>query len=325
MGFHDKQLPTKFSKGSLFASGFDVKIIALQDSKAEHRVLKSPAGGQRTYDLSLGISNLDDLFTLYEFHLARVGALNSFRLKDWMDYATTPSGSVHRPGDAVVKFDDEELVLIDAATNTYQAVRRYERGEPEEITRTLRKLVTGTKVGDDTGELSTGFSVNLVTGVVTFTSTPTGTPTWGGEYDTVVRFTEETSKALEVSIEALNSGALENIGCVEDVDPTAVPQDRPPGGAFNHGDMNASNVTWSPLNGLFQTFEPATSGLKILLPDETSLPLGRLAVFQNGSGTDTLEIEDNEGVDVLNPFAIAAIKELWLVLDATPARIWVMK
>lgn len=325
MGFHDKLLPTEFSKGSLFAPGADVKIITLQDSKAEHRILRSPEGGRRTYDLSLGIANLDALFTLYEFHIARDGALNSFRLKDWLDYATTPKGTTHRPGDPDVAFDDEDLVLIDAATNTYQAVRRYERAEATEVMRTIHLLTVGTiKVGDDTGELSTGFSFNLITGVVTFTATPTGTPSWGGEYETQVRFTEETSAALEVSIEALNTGALENIGCIEDVDPVAMPQDRPTGGAFNHTTMNDSNVTWSPLNALFQTFEPTAAGLKILLPDETTMPLGRLAVFRN-NGTQALEIEDNEGVDVLNPFSTSTIIELWLVLDASDTRIWVTK
>ena len=324
MGYHPKQLPPKFTKGSGFGAGYDVRVTVLQDSKTEHRSLRSPPAGQRRYNLGRGLSGLDDLFVLYEFFLARNGSLNSFRLKDWLDYATTTYGTTHRPDDDPIAHDDEDMVLIDATLRQYQCVRRYERGEANEVTRTIQKLVQGqVKVGDSTGLLSSGFTIDHETGIITFDATPTGTPTWGGEYDTPARFTEETAQLFQVAIEAMDAGAAEDIGCIEDPNPTAVPQDRPPGGATNHGDP-AANITWSPLNGLFQRFEPTTTGKKILLPDETGMPLGRLAIFEN-AGTQTMEIEDNEGTDVLNPFSTGTVIELFCVLNASSNRIWVTR
>src|SRR5688572_15709363 len=134
----------------MFGPGFNTQIHEL-DSMAEHRIRRAPAAGRRTYNVSRGVANLDDLVILYEFFVARGGAENTFRLKDWLDYATTPTRTTHRDGDASVSHDDEDLVSVGGSTTVFQFVSRYVSG-PTTVVRPLKKLVSGTvKVGDSTG------------------------------------------------------------------------------------------------------------------------------------------------------------------------------
>ena len=48
-GYHNVQLPTTFSRGSLFGPGYDTKIIEL-DSLQEQRYSRVPDSGRRRYD-----------------------------------------------------------------------------------------------------------------------------------------------------------------------------------------------------------------------------------------------------------------------------------
>lgn len=318
MGFHDVRLPETFSEGSEFGPGFATKIIAL-DSGAEHRIQRGAVAGRRTYSLTRGIANLTDLKTLQDFFIARGGAANSFRVKDWLDYATTPTGTIHREGDAAVTHADFDLVLVSGLV--YQAVKRYVSGS-QTIVRTLTKLVSGTvKVGDASGELMSGWSVNLVTGRITFSGSPSGTPTFGAQFDVPCRFDEETDRALMVAIAAVDSGDLPEIRCVEDVEPTVASQDFPFGGFKDHGVITA-NVSVSELEGKFQRAAPTTTGKKFILPDYADLALGGPYFVLHNDGSQAMEIENHLGVDVVNPLAVGAMRVIWLAQNASGTKTW---
>lgn len=316
MAFHDVQCPTRFSSGSEFGIGFNTRIIQL-DSKAEHRIPRGPDAGQRIFTLTRGIDSLDSLRELYTFFLCRGGAQHSFRLKDWFDYATNATGTTHRDDDPAVDYDDQELQLVSGTT--YQFVKRYTSG-PTTVVRPLRALVSGTvRVGDGTGELLSGFTLDLPNGRVTFDSAPTGTVTGGAQFDCVARFAEETDKALLVAIEeGVTTGSLPEVRALEDVDPAIVSQDYPMGGAYDHGAITASvNVTH--LNGKVQRFAPTTTGKKAILPPTTGYPLGGEHFILINDGTQSMEIETSGGTDVVNPFSSGARKRIYLGLSgATP-------
>lgn len=317
MGFHDVRLPETFSEGSQFGPGFSTKIIEL-DSGAEHRIGRGPVGGRRKYQIQRGIATIDDLNSLVEFFIAREGALNSFRYKDWLDYATNSTWTTHRPSDPAVAHTDEDLVLVSGLT--YQFVKRYVSGSTT-VVRTLRKLVSGTvKVGDGTGLRTSGFSLDLANGQVTFSSAPTGQVTGGCEFDVPVRFTEDSDKVLSVSIEALNSGALPEISLIEDVSPTVVSQDFPFGGAKNHGAISA-DVNMSELDGRFQIFEPSTTGKSVLLPSTTDLPTGGPYFFIYNGGSQTFTLKTSGGTTVVSMTAGLA-KTLWLGLNSSGTKTW---
>lgn len=321
MSYHDVRLPEKFSEGSQFGPGFATRIIAL-DSLAEHRIGRGPDAGRRTYSLERGIDSKDSLYELYEFYIARQGALNSFRLKDWLDYTTTPTGTTHGPTDAAVAFDDEDLVLVDGSPveGPYQFVKRYVSG-PTTVVRTLRRLVSGTaKVGDGTGELVAGFTLDLINGQVTFDSAPTGQVTGGCQFDVVARFSEETDRAMLVAIRAIDTGDLPEIRCVEDVDPVSVSQDFPYGGAKNHGDI-AAHVTLSVFDGRFQRVEPTTTGKNLVLPATDDLPTGGPYFTLSNGGTQTVTLKDSGGTTVTTITA-GSTKEVWLGLNAAGTKTW---
>jgi uncharacterized protein (TIGR02217 family) len=311
VGFHDVRLPETFSEGSTFGPGFRTQIIEL-DSMAEHRIQRAPPGGRRVYNVTRGIADLDSLLTLYTFYVARSGAANTFRHKDWLDYATNASRTTHRGTDVPVAFDDEDLVLVSGSV--WQMVSRYVSG-PTTITRTIRKPVNGTVlIGDATGLRSSGFTIDYATGRVTFSSL-TGTPTWGGEFDVPVRFDEQTDRAFQVGIEALNTGNLPEVILIEDIDPVVVSQDFPFGGAYDHGDIGA-DVQVSELNGRVQRFAPTTTGKSALLPVTTNLPTGAPYFFLTNDGTQTVTIKDSGG-STLTTIVAGASKIFWLSLVST--------
>lgn len=319
MGFHNVQLPTEFSAGSLFGPSFVTRILEL-DNMQEHRLTRGPVGGRRLYSLSKGIANLDSLYQLYEFFMARQGAANSFRLKDWLDYASTSTGSTHRNGDVSVAFDDQILVSI--TSTTYQLVKRYVSGG-QEVIRTIDKPVSGTiKVGDTGGEITSGFTVNNQTGVVTFDSAPTAPVTGGYEFDVACRFEQDTESAFQIAIEALDTGSLGDIRCIEDVNPAPVSQDFNFGGAINHGAFTA-DIQISELDGRLQRFESTTASLSILLPDETNLAVGGPYFLLANEGTQSLVVKDSGGSTIVGTFATGKQVEMWLALDSDgTTKIW---
>lgn len=313
MGYHDTRLHETFSAGSLFGPGYKTSIIEL-DSGAESRIQRGQPAGRRNYSLERGIANLSDLQLLYEFYLARQGALNSFRLKDWLDYATTPSRTTHQPTDATVSHTDEDLVLISG--KTYQLVSRYVSGS-QTIVRTIHKPVSGTVVvGDDGSLVDPGdYTIDYQTGQITFDSgyTINGDVTGGCEFDVVVRFAEETDEAMMIAIEAVTVGSLPAIRCVEDIQPVQVSQDFPFGGAYNHGDP-AANISLSELNGRLQIAGPTTTGKKFILPATTDLPLGGPYFMLYNEGSEDMEVETSGGTDVVNPLEPDVPKTIWLGL-----------
>lgn len=314
MGYHDVQLPTKFSRGSLFGPGYETRIIEL-DSKAEHRIQRGPEAGRRSYSLSRGVDSIDSLLELYEFFIARQGAYNSFRLKDWLDYATNSTGTTHRGSDPAVAYTDETLDAVDGSTTVFQLVKRYTSG-PTTVKRKIKKPVADTvKVGDATGEIVSGFTVDYQEGTVTFDVAPTGTVTGGCEFDTVARFAEETDKNFLIAIDAVESGDLPEIRCVEDVDPVSVSQDFPFGGAYDHG-VIAANVSVSELNGRVQRVAPTTAGRKLILPLVTNLPLGGPYFFFINDGTQSVAVESSTGGAVVT-LAAGGRKEIWLGLSGS--------
>lgn len=305
MGYHAVQLPTKFSAGSLFGPGFKTKIIET-DSMAESRIQRAPAYGRRRYELSRGIAGLDDLRELVEFYTARGGAENSFRVKDWLDYSTTPTWTTHRDGDDAVTGVDVLLGTGDGSTTTFQLVKRYTSG-PTEVVRPISKpILSSLMVTLDDSDVSGIYTCNDETGLLTFTTAPgLGVEVKAGfEFDTVGRFAAETDEALQIAIQAVEAGELPSISVVEDLSPVTVSQSRDFGGAKDHGNISA-NFTLSELHGTWQRFSPTTSGLKLFLPSPTYLATGGpFFAIKNDSATNSIALR-NSG-DTATVYNIAA-------------------
>src|SRR5262249_32311876 len=137
------------------------------------------AHGRRRYDVGGAVRTLDDLHTLIAFFEARRGQLNGFRFRDPSDCKSCAPSGTPAP-------DDQSLGEGDGVTHTLQLVKAY-----GDYSRPINKLVAGSvRVAVAGVELTSGFSVDTATGLVTFAAAPAlhASVTAGFVFDTPVRF-----------------------------------------------------------------------------------------------------------------------------------------
>ena len=140
----------------------------------------------------------------HRYNAAR-GMGHAFRFKDWADFKSCAKEATPAP-------TDQAIGTGDGTTDTFQLVKVYDYGG-QTYTRTITKPVSGTvRVAVDGSEktLTTHFTVNLLTGIVTFTpgNIPTAgqAVTAGYEFDVPVRFDVDT---LDVSLDDWLMGAAD--------------------------------------------------------------------------------------------------------------------
>ena len=205
MAFHDVRFPDDISRGARGGPERRTQIVTLASGDEERNA--SWADSRRSYDAAYGIRRADDLAAVVAFFEARNGRLHAFRWKDWGDYKSClPSGSP-APG-------DQPLGTGDGAAASFQLVKQYASGA-QSWTRTITKPVAGTvRVALDGAEQLSGWSVDTLTGVVTFDSPPgAGVAVRSGfEFDVPVRF--DTDR-LDVTHDLERLGSITSIPLVE--------------------------------------------------------------------------------------------------------------
>lgn len=203
MAFDEEQFSTDVSRGATARPRRVVDIVTLRSGFEQRNTIW--ANSRRTYDVSLGLRDLEDVYDVIEFWEARRGRLRGFRFKDWADFTST--GPNTSPSDT-----DQAMASI--TSTTFQLQKAYSPAS-NPWTRTIDKPVNGTvSARDGTGALVAGvdFMVDYTTGILTFNIAPTGTPTAGFEFDVPVRFEAEE---LEVNVALFDVGSVPAINLVE--------------------------------------------------------------------------------------------------------------
>ena len=203
--FHEVRFPEDISKGSAGGPQRRTDIVTLVSGFEERNAAQ--AHSRRSYDASLGIRSVDDLHDVITFWEARLGQLYGFRWKDWSDFK---SGRPGRPTTAT----DQVLGVGNGVLTTFQLRKVYSSG-PTNYARPIQKPVAGTvKVAVDGTPMGSGWSVNTVTGLITFDSAPADTKavTAGFEFDVPVRFGADK---LSVSVDAFEAGSISAIDIQE--------------------------------------------------------------------------------------------------------------
>lgn len=123
----------------------------------------------------------DEIDELLEFYHAVAGELTGFRVKNYGEFKTC------RPGSTPAGTD--QPMTATGVTNEYQLIKRYTAGASTKD-RPIYKPVSGTvTIADADGTVPPAeYSIDYTTGLVTFSVAPTGSPTWGGEFDIPMRF-----------------------------------------------------------------------------------------------------------------------------------------
>lgn len=315
MSFHEVQFPTAISYGSTGGPSFDTMIIAT-DGGQEERISRISQPRHR-YDIAYAIKSYDDLRTLKEFYIARMGAAFGFRFKDWLDF-TTASDSQSAPSDT-----DVEIGVGDDSETQFQLVKKYVSG-PTTRVRTLTKPVTDTTViaidGTPTGS---GWSVNTTTGLITFDTAPSVDEivTAGCTFDVPVRFGKDVDDVLSLSHDSFETGSIGEIPLVEIVEPSQEVGEFYFGGA-NYTEL-VGDITITALEERVQHYNPDAGGYKIIMPDPTNLSLGGpYFVFINASGSYTILVRNSADDATLATLATEGTLEVFLGVDSGSTPTW---
>jgi len=205
MAFHEIRFPDNISRSARGGPERRTQIVELASGDEERNA--SWANSRRRYDAAYGVRRADDLAAVVAFFEARNGRLYGFRWKDWGDYKSClPSG--------VPSATDQSIGIGDGTTTTFQLVKAYISGTQTWM-RTLTKPVAGTIVmALDQVVQASGWSVDITTGLVTFTASPNiGIAiTAGFEFDVPVRFDTDQ---LDVIHDIERLGSITSIPLIE--------------------------------------------------------------------------------------------------------------
>jgi uncharacterized protein (TIGR02217 family) len=164
------------------------------------------ANGLRLPDLSnVQGSNAYRIQLLRDWIVAMQGRVVGFRFKDWTDYQDEGRGVFVKPN--VVP---PAIVNGDGSTTIFQMVKSYTIGTqivPRLIAKPVVSPAIQIYVNGVLQVVTTNYTIDTTTGLVTFTSAPGSgqTLTWTGQFDTPVRFGADM---LEY---ALDSGGLYDV------------------------------------------------------------------------------------------------------------------
>lgn len=180
MAFHDVLLPPEILVGYRRAIQRRTEVTELAGGGEERNARW--AASRRRFEIGYGVRDHDALADLIDFYEDRLGPLHTFRFRDWADRKSCAPSATPSATDVLIGTGD-------GATSEFQLVKRY--GSVSPFARTITKPVPGTvKVALAGAAQASGWSVDLVTGVVTFAAAPAdGVAVQAGfEFDCEVRF-----------------------------------------------------------------------------------------------------------------------------------------
>lgn len=180
MAFLDIRFPVDISFGAKGGPRFSTTVVA--SDGGNESVNRNWTNELARYEVSYNAKLPLQWRALFDFFRVVGGRANTFRYKDWLDFAATST----------------EGKFFMLTSTTFQCMKRYTVGAYTydlKITKPRRSItITGGSVS----------SVDYSTGVVTMSS---GTPTaWAGEFDRHCRF--DTDALDAVIVEAQVNGSL---------------------------------------------------------------------------------------------------------------------
>lgn len=196
MAFHEVQFPNDIAYGATGGPEFATSVVATASGYEQRNINWSSARGR--WDVASGLKKKTQLDTLIAFFRARKGRAHGFRFKDWTDFKATA----------------QALGTGNGTITTFQLIRTYSSGGATDV-RTITKPVAGTVKVYLAGVLqASGWSVNVTTGVITFTTAPGNNVAVSADYefDVPVRF--DTDR-MAVTIEQVNLHQWSGIPIVE--------------------------------------------------------------------------------------------------------------
>ncbi len=206
MPFDNIRFPTAISRGSTGTAERRTDVVTTASGREERNARW--ANSKRSYNAGFGVKSLDDIQNVVAFFEERRGRLYAFRWKDFADFKSCTAT-------ATVAATDQIIGTGDGTTATFQLVKKYGTGTRNYL-RMINAPVAGTVRVAVNGTVTTQFTVNLLTGVVTFNAgaSPVSAAVIaaGFEFDVPVRF---DSDAITINLAHFAGGEIPHIPLVE--------------------------------------------------------------------------------------------------------------
>jgi uncharacterized protein (TIGR02217 family) len=209
MAFHEVLFPLDIALRSSGGPERRTDVVLLGSGREERNARW--AHSRRRYDAGYGVKTLDALAEVVAFFEERRGMLHGFRWRDRLDHSSAAPGEAVSPLDQVIGAGNGTQAAF-ALSKTYGGVfAPYRREVVKPVAGSVRIAVNGTEA-----TVSTDFTINAVTGVVTFLAghiPPAGAAiTAGVLFDVPVRFDTDF---MEVDHAAFAAGAIPKIPLIE--------------------------------------------------------------------------------------------------------------
>ena len=343
MGFLNILFPVDISYRSSGGPSWKTGIIE-NDSGTETTISKWSTP-RCVFNAVKAVQTQEQFVDLLSFARVVEGAANSWRYKDWSDYASTADGLVPAPVDdplfkdgrasAASTSTDQPLGTGDGSATTFQLQKRYAYTTGTltiEKFRPITKPVEGSVlIGVDsvTQTETTDYTVDYSTGLVTFTTAPEldQVLTAGYEFHVPCRFGEEfDAQGLNAEITAFNQTDITSIPIIEKKDTIPTDEQRFAGGSRLIVLDGASTAYQISVNDAkLITFSASPASFKAYLPDIASLPNGgELFVLRNINSANAIEVWPVGGAgSKLIDLPISSALRVYKGFDAASAAEWV--
>ena len=206
MSFDNVRFPTSISRGSTGTAERRTDVVTTASGREERNARW--ANSKRKYNAGFGVKSLDDIQAVVAFFEERRGKLYAFRWKDFADFKSCVATGT-------VAATDQNIGTGDGVTAAFQLVKKYGTGTRNYL-RQINAPVAGTVRIAVNGTVTTLFTVNVFTGVVTFNagSIPVNgaVVTAGFEFDVPVRFDAD---AITINLAHFAGGEIPHIPMIE--------------------------------------------------------------------------------------------------------------
>jgi len=207
MAFHDIRFPVRLAFGARGGPRRQISITALSNGFEQRNAAQRFS--RRVYDAGTALKSIDDIYLLLNFFEARQGPLYAFRFRDPMDFK---SSAIGRPVTSL----DQAIGTGDGQRLEFQLLKVYSDAAAQ-VSRVITKPVTGSVIMAVDGINRSDFTVDTLTGQVSFAEPPPvgAVITAGYEFDIPVRF--DTAQ-LDVSLDSFGAGEIPSIPLMEVLD-----------------------------------------------------------------------------------------------------------
>jgi uncharacterized protein (TIGR02217 family) len=203
MAFHAIRFPLDVALGARGGPERATDIVTLASGREERN--SRWAQSRRRYNAGYGVKSRADMQAVLAFFEERRGKFHSFLWRDGLD---------HSSNGGVPTALDQEIGTGDGLQTAFQLIKTY-GASFDPYVRPITKPVAGSvKVAVDGVQLSAGYSVDSLTGIVTFTAAPAdgAVVTAGFLFDVPVRFDIDR---LDIELTTFDAADARSIPLVE--------------------------------------------------------------------------------------------------------------